>query len=185
MSTDAAQGLGDLQAALAEASEAIWEGVEGIRQKIAQRQAEIKKAEGAPGSSAEINANVAEVITRLQGNSRGSVGRLHMPCEGGGFIISDATRVLSRATPAELIATIAPELIENWLRREIAALCADAGESLNAPTRAERLKTLRRKLRRLEEQEEEIIASAERAGICIARRPDVSPAVVLGLPDEE
>lgn len=79
-----------------------------------------------------------------------------------------------------MLLTLGDQVRETFIR-QLETHYAGIEVGLPADARAARLREIDAELGKLEQAEEAAIAAAEEGGLMIDRRPDVSPAVVLGL----
>jgi hypothetical protein len=100
-----------------------------------------------------------------------------------GVLLSEVVQLLHAARPVALLAAVHSKALEAWMMGCLDELAAGQGgwSRLDAAGRAAELARAEDRLLGLELEEEEVVASAEAAGISLPRRPDASPEAVLGL----
>lgn len=98
-----------------------------------------------------------------------------------------ASSCIRRAPPADVLELLAPLLgpqLRAALIAELEARYAGSPPGLAADERQRRLAELDSEIARLETLEERAIQAASEGGMEVARRPDASPAALLGIAND-
>lgn len=148
-----------------------------VRGRIGAIKAEIDRLKLSPLSRAECEATLRQHLDQMAKRQVGKLSRFAWP--------RDPLHVphLSFEDSAELLAAACPDGLVSFAMAACDREAERAGgwSKLDAEQRAAKLEALEVQLLGLEAEEESIIAAAEELGIAMDRRPDASPAVVLGL----
>jgi hypothetical protein len=138
------------------------------RQEILGVQHELAGVRTAPMSKAEAAAAIRRQVDELAARGRPIIDTVSGTLNVRAWRTADTAAVLA------------------WLHRDtlIARLTAELGDNadgLSAADRQTRVKQFKTRLDALERQEELLVVRALADGIAVDRRPDVSPACVLGV----
>lgn len=174
----------DQLAAVQKALATARTGVAEIRRMIADLQQEREKTRVAPVPITEAIAAIDQMLQRWRLTSQEHVPDLSalvgVAAHGAPPQLLDPYAV-SPGAVLRLTMLLLGDQVRERLLAELDAFYATTAPGLPHDARAARLREIDRELAGLEQAEEVAIAAAEEGGLMIDRRPDVSPAVVLGL----
>lgn len=170
-------------AAIAKAMSSATSSIAEIREMIAALKAEREAIRAAPVPLSEAGALIDTMLDRWAHASQfGGAERITAAAMCG-----QAPNIelhSPRSTLADTLALLSP-LLHRHLREalisELEARYAESPPGLPAGERQRRLAELDSEIVRLEVLEEEAISVAAAGGLDVARRPDASPAALLGL----
>jgi hypothetical protein len=167
-----------IQKAMSSATASITE----IRETIATLKAEREAVRSAPVPLTEALPQIDKMLAYWAHDGQsGGVGRIAVAAMQGQ--LPNVELHSPRATVADTLALLVP-LLQTHLRdaffAELEAHYAESPPGLPADERRRRLAELDAEIARLEVLEEEAIQAAASGGLEIARRPDASPAALLG-----
>lgn len=135
---------------------------------------------------ARVAARLARVASKLDLADALGVAQLAGP-QGPGLrddlLLGPAGMLPEVGLEVLLTDLLAPQLEERLVGLVEAHLAGQEGERISDQARAEALARIDRELWELEVQEEDAIRQVEAQGFDLDRRPDASPAIVLGLPE--
>ncbi len=160
--------------------EALPAAIGRVRDRIAAAQQHLRAVQIAPLPKGDLKVQAATTVQQLAARGRPaiSLGR-------GRLAVKWRTReaTSSGASPEDVAATLAwldPAAMTARLEQEI-DLLPEAPLAMPAQEREQRIGELTADLDRLAREEEALVEAAIAAGIDVLRRPDASPAAVLGV----
>lgn len=156
--------------------------IPALRQRIADITTQRQTITDAPRSHAETRARIEAWCTAQSAAADARIAQ-HVISAAYGSPIDEVLTV--RAAPGAGMVDLAP-VLASILGADVLAsvLCRHLAQVEDGPTAADRAATLAdidAQLLAAEIEEEKLIEASEAAGAPIGRRPDASPAVVLGV----
>lgn len=148
-----------------------------LRDKIAATNAEIESLANQPidlrTAQGKLREGIADVGKRFQERHFRQV-----PLMNEKNLPNTVELNFKDATPFELACWLNPELVEAKMQGELKSFL-EQYPGVDPTERAKKLAELRGSLRKLEQDEEQLIRGASEVGMTVPRRPDASPEIVL------
>ncbi|MDP2410073.1 MAG: hypothetical protein Q8M26_07285 [Pseudolabrys sp.] len=160
--------------------ETLVEAVDRIRADLAEAQAELRAVLSASPSKADLRKTLERRVAAMAARGKPKLavkaGELSIDfADPGSFTVGASAQHL-----AATLAWLDPLAMFKKLEAELDAVTV-RGLTLSAAQKADRSQQLTDAIERLELVEESLISKAEAAKQTIARRPNASPAAVLGV----
>lgn len=158
--------------------------VDGIRRQIENLRERREIVEAAPRPLEDALADCAKVVQSLAERVEAPTGYL----SSSGVTYHDAVSNLQRlqgrehnATPVDLLAAVAPDLMTKWLQAEVRKSYKSLPATISPPDKVRQLKEIDRQILSLERQEADLLWGLEDAGLRAPWRSDLSAIAVLGV----